>query len=93
MNRMGKIQKEIAVHTGFSQQRISYLLRCPVTPRKKRGRPVKIITPERKLLVDFIKSSAATRRLPVQALAVEFGTGLQGCAIRTALEKENMGRR
>ena len=93
MSRLGRTQKEIAEQTGFSQQRISYLLKAPVTPRKRRGARVKFDTPGRKLLVDFIKESPAHRRLPIAALAVQFGTGLHGYTIRTALEKENMGRR
>jgi transposase len=90
---LGKSKKEIAELTGFSQQRIFYLLRAPVTPKKHRGRPVKIDTPGRKLMVDFIKAGAAHRRLSIPALAMEFGTGVSGRAIRTALEKEDMGRR
>ena len=93
LKRMGRSQKEIAEQVGYSQQRVSYLLRCAVTPRKRKGRPAKITTPGRKLLVDFIKASPANRRLPITALADHFGTGLKGRAIRTALEKDNMGRR
>ena len=44
-------------------------------------------------MVDFIKAGAAHRRLSIPALAMEFGTGVSGRAIRTALEKEDMGRR
>jgi transposase len=93
LKRIGSSQKEIAQQTGFLQQQVSYILRCPVTPKKRQGRPAKITTPGRKLLIDFIKASPANRHLPIAALAEHFGTGLEEQAIRTALEKKNMGRR
>lgn len=93
LRRAGKTQKEIARLTGFKPRRISYILSQPVTPPRRSGRPVLLNTPKRKLLVDFIKASAANRRLPVPALALKFNTGVTGTAIRTALERENLARR
>ena len=93
LSTAGKTQAEIAEITGFKQRHVSYLLKQPVTPRKRRGCPVLFDTPRRRLLVDFIKASPANRRLAIPALALQFGTRVTGQAIKTALAQENMSRR
>ena len=91
--RVGKTQKEIASIIGFKQTRISYLLKQPVTPRKRRNRPVLFNTPQQKPLIDFIKANPTKQWLSISALALQFGAGITGLAINLALALENMGRR
>jgi transposase len=56
-------QKDIASEMGWSTTRVSYLLKQPITPKKRSGRPVKFNTAQRQPIVEFIESSAEARDL------------------------------
>ena len=63
LRQQGLFQAEIAAKTGFSRARISYILKQPVTPQKRSGRPPKFDTEKRKTITDYIESGAEARDL------------------------------
>ncbi len=93
LNDQGWKQTEIAAEMGWSAARVSYLLKQPITPKKRSGRPVKFDIAERQSIAHFIESSSEARDLPWSEVAVQFGAGRSGRAISRAFRKEGYGRR
>jgi hypothetical protein len=55
--------KKIAEKVGYSEQRVSYLLKTPVFPQKRKGQPPIFNNAERQRLVEFITASPENRQL------------------------------
>jgi transposase len=72
---------------------ITTLLQEPATPRKRTGRPIKIRTPERLRLVNFISESSVNRRMSYAELGLHLNLDASEKAIRTALDLEGFHRR
>jgi transposase len=93
LKEQGWKQKDIAAEMGWSAARVSYLLKQPITPKKRSGRPPKFNTTERQSIVQFIESSSEARDLPWGQVSIQFGAGQRGHAMSAALKKEGYQRR
>ncbi|KNG52823.1 transposable element tc1, partial [Stemphylium lycopersici] len=68
----GNTQKWIANHLGFTIRQVQYVLKRPLTPKKRPGRPG-VLTPEQvQELIDFVRSSQETRQMTYFELAHHF---------------------
>ena len=93
-SRCGLHPKQIAVMLKLTERQVRYALATPATPKKPTGRPPVLGPNERQILVDFVCSSKAARRMDYKALASEFNYMDWGWeAIKNALDKEGYGRR
>ena len=89
----GWTQQAIAKKLGCSQQTVSHCIRSPQTPTKPRGRPCKLTTPIRKLLVAHATQNAQQRRKPREQIASELGINACSRTLAKAFEKEMYHRR
>ena len=75
-------------------RQVEYAIEHRPTPQKQRcGRKALIDTPSRRILLDFIRTSKRTRRMPYFEVAHELNWQASESAIRRALQKEGYHRR
>src|SRR5947209_19949529 len=91
--REGLRQKEIAAKLGIPQTTVSLCLRTPITPSKPRGRPDKISTPLRILLIRHATQNAEQRRKTREEIAHKLGINVCRRTLIKAFEKELYHRR
>lgn len=92
--RCGKTPYEISKIVDLSERRVKYALKEPDTPKKPTGRPPKLDTEQRRILVDYVCTSKATRRMTFKELSQEFCYWECGPeAIENALKREGFGLR
>jgi transposase len=93
LREAGWKQKDIATHLGIPQTTVSLCLRTPTTPAPPRGRPSKISTPLRILLVRHATQNAEQRRKTREEIAQELGISACRRTLVKAFEKELYHRR
>lgn len=93
LKEAGWKQKDIAQRLGIAPSTVSLCLRTPTTPSRPRGRPPKICTPLRILLVRHATENAEQRRKTREEIAHELGISACRRTLVKAFEKELYHRR
>src|SRR5690242_14736841 len=90
----GFTQDQIAFQLNLTPGQVQYALSHRITPQKHSvGRKVKLNTPQRKRLIEWVTASKANRQVPWPEIPsiLQLDCGVK--AIRTAFRKEGYGRR
>lgn len=83
---------QICLPIGYSYKEVCYALKHRLTrQRHTRGRKVKLDTPQRKKLIQWVTASRKNRETPWIQLPSILGFDCGEYAIRTAFEKEGFG--
>lgn len=87
--------QKIAQHQGVSVSTVWRICRPgnPATPKKKKGRPIKLSSPIRCSLIQHATLNAENRRKPLRQIAYECGIKAGDEALRKAFHLEGYGRR
>ena len=93
LHDLGWTYARIATHLDLTKRQVQYLIHQPKTPKKRTGRPIKINTPKRKLLVDFILSSSSIRRMSCLEIPMALDWEVSENTVRNALRMEGFHRR
>lgn len=91
--REGKPVKEIAEQFSFTPYRVYYILKQPVTPRKRKGRPPIFDAEKRQQLVQHVTASSENRQTEYFRLPPEVSLHASERTIRRALGLEGFHRR
>ncbi len=85
--------KDIAAKMSFTPERVYYILKCPISPRKRKGRPPIFDQEKRQRLVEFVVQSPENRQMAYFELPPH--VSLHACerTIRKALGTEGYHRR
>ena len=90
----GWTQEAIALQLNLSLGQIKYALSHRITPQKHcTGRKIRLNTPQRKRLIEWVTASKANRRVPWPEIPLILGLDYGEYAIRTAFKKEGYTRR
>ena len=90
----GWTQEAIALQLNLSLGQIKYALSHRITPQKHCiGRKIRLNTPQRKRLIEWVTASKANRRVPWPEIPSILGLDCGEYAIRTAFKKEGYTRR
>jgi hypothetical protein len=92
LSAAGFTNKQIGEEVGYSEQRVSYLLRAPVSPRKRKGRPPIFDDAKRQRLADFVTASPENRQMEYFRIPPEVALNACERTIRKALDMENLHR-
>ncbi len=90
---MHMVVKDIAAKMSFTPERVYYILKCPVSPRKRKGRPPIFDKEKRQHLVKLIVESPENPQMAYFQLPLH--VSLHACerTIRRALGTEGYHRR
>ena len=90
----GWTQDQIVLQTGLSRGQVQYALSHRITPQKHcSGTKVRLNTPQRKRLIEWVTASYTNRRVPWPEIPALLGWDCGIDAIRTAFKKEGYVRR
>jgi hypothetical protein len=93
LSAAGFTNKQIGEKVGFSEQRVSYLLRAPVSPRKRKEWLPIFDNAKRRRLVDFVTASPENRQMEYFRIPPEVALNACERTIRKALGTEGLHRR
>jgi O6-methylguanine-DNA--protein-cysteine methyltransferase len=86
--------RQIATALSVKKTTVARICDTPATPKKRRStHNIAFSTPARKKLVEFVTSSAITRRMTYEEIAAATDLQCSSRAIGRALFKEGYGRR
>jgi hypothetical protein len=85
--------KDIAEKMSFTPERVYYMLKCPVSPRKRKGRPPIFDAAKRQRLVEFVFKSPENRQMAYFQLPPHISHYACKCTVRKALGMEEYHRR
>jgi tRNA U38,U39,U40 pseudouridine synthase TruA len=88
----GLKNKQIAEQMGYSKQRVPYLRKAPVSPRKRKGRPPIFDEAKRQKLVNFVTASPENRQLEYFRFPPEVSVDACERIIRRALGTKDFHR-
>lgn len=86
-------RSQICLQTGYTYNQICYAISHRLTPQKQRtGRRIKLNTPQRKKLIQWVTASRENRETPWTQIPSLLGFDCGEYAIRSAFKKEGYGR-
>jgi hypothetical protein len=85
--------RRIATALPLKKSTVARICQSPATPKKRHHHPSSFPTPERKKLVDFITSSAATRQIPLEEVKTQMNLRHSVGSMQRALARKGYGRR
>ncbi len=85
--------KDIAAKMSFTTDRVYYILKCPVSPRKRKGRPPIFDEAKRQRLVEFVVQLPENRQMAYFQLPLHVSHHAYERTIRKALSTEGHHQR
>ena len=86
-------RSQICLQTGYTYKEVYYAIKHRLTPQKRKcGRRIKLNTPQRKKLIQWVTASRENRETPWIQIPSILGFDCGESAIRTAFKKEGFGR-
>ena len=93
LSQAGMSPRGIAARVNMKRNRVHYLLKQPVTPIGRKGRPPLVTSPIRCRIVDYLNSGAKARRMPYQELSTTLELSCAPATLGRSLAKLGYHRR